>query len=251
VRVIRSVPAAVWFFALFFTCWQALASLRILDPLFFPPPSRLFSTVGSLLASGELGREAGRTLTRASVGFGTGAVAGILAAALVSSWPWLHRATQPAIAALYSSPKLTLLPMLMLLVGVNETSRILLVGLSSFLLVVMQVSDAVRSVNPDYVNMAASYGAGQAMVIRRVYLPACLPQIFTALRLAFGRALVLTISIELLSGQNGLGSMIWSAWQTFAVEKLYVGVMLAAGLGLLFQALFRILERRLVPWERR
>ena len=249
-KAVRSVSSAAWLFVLFFGCWQALAALRILDPLFFPPPTRLLSTLRTLLASGEVLREAGRTLTRASAGFAAGAAAGILAAVLVSSWPWLRRATKPAIAVLYSSPKLTLLPMVMLLFGVNETSRMLLIGLSSFLLVVIQLSDAIRGVNPDYVDLAVNYGASQAMVIRRVYLPACLPQIFTAFRLAFGRSLVMTISIELLSGQDGLGSMIWSAWQTFAVEKLYVSVMLAGTLGLLFQWLFHWLERRLMPWQR-
>jgi len=86
-------------------------------------------------------------------------------------------------------------------------------------------------------------------VIRKVYLPACLPQIFTAMRISFSRALVLTISVELLSSDNGLGNMIWNAWQTFAVEKLYVSVALAGALGLLVQGFFILLEKRLVPWK--
>jgi ABC-type nitrate/sulfonate/bicarbonate transport system permease component len=116
-------------------------------------------------------------------------------------------------------------------------------------LMTIQISDAIRAVNKDYVDMAVNYGAGRAMLIRKVYLPACLPQIFTALRLSFSRALVLTISVELLNSNDGLGSMIWSSWQTFAIEKLYVSIALAAALGLLFQVLFRGIEKPLVAWR--
>jgi len=84
-----------------------------------------------------------------------------------------------------------------------------------------------------------------------VYLPASLPQVFTGLRLAMGRALVITISVELVGAQNGLGSMIWMTWQTFATEKLYIGVISAATLGALFHNGLRMLEARLIPWGNR
>jgi ABC-type nitrate/sulfonate/bicarbonate transport system permease component len=103
----------------------------------------------------------------------------------------------------------------MLILGVNEVSRVLVVTLGTLLMIVIQVSDAVRAVSADYVTLAINYGAGRPAMIRKVYLPACLPQAFTALRLAFGRALVLTISVELLSCNNGLGSMISSIWQSW------------------------------------
>jgi len=91
------------------------------------------------------------------------------------------------------------------------------------------------------------YGVNRAMVMRKVHLSASLPQIFTALRRAFGRALALTISVELLSSNEAGGSMISSAWQTFAIEMLRLGIALAGSLGLQFQWLFHGLERRLAP----
>jgi len=116
------------------------------------------------------------------------------------------------------------------------------------LVIVIQVSDAVRGVSRDYVDLAANYGASRAAIVRKVYLPACLPQIFTALRLCAGRALVATITIEMLSSDNGIGSMVWMSWQTFAIEKLYASVLVASLLGLLSGPVFHLLERRFVPW---
>ncbi len=248
-KTIVSIGKSAWLGLLFLACWEAMSRSHLLDPLFFPAPLTLFAKLGSLTMSGEVGRQAARTLERTALGFGLGALVGTLASAILSLSATLRKASQPVISILYSTPRLTLLPMVMLLVGVNDIARILLVALGAALLMLIQISDAIRAVNKDYVDMAMNYGAGRAMVIRKVYLPACLPQIFTALRLAFSRALVLTISVEMLNSNDGLGSMIWNAWQTFAIEKLYVSIALAGALGLLFQWLFEQAERRLVPWK--
>lgn len=248
-KTVVALARSGWLVALLLAGWEALTRFHVLDPLFFPAPSTLLVTLGRLIASGEAGRQVLRTLERTAAGFGLGVAAGAAISALLSVSSTVRRAFEPLIAALYATPRLTLLPMVMLLVGVNDLARVLLVGLGTALLMLIQISDAVRAVNRNYVDMAVNYGAGRAMVIRKVYLPACLPQIFTALRLAFSRALVMTISVELLNCQDGVGAMIWNAWEMFSIEKLYVGIALAGALGLGFQQLFLKLERRLAPWE--
>jgi len=245
----RRLLGSAWLIALLLACWEAMSRLRILDPLFFPAPSILLQTLEKLTVSGEVGRQVMNTLERTAVGFGVGVICGVAVSVALTLSATLRRASEPLISALYSTPRLTLLPMVMLLVGVNDTARILLVAMGTALLMIIQISDAVRAVNRDFVDMAVNYGAGPLAVIRKVYLPACLPQGFTALRLAFSRALVLTISVELLNCDDGVGSMIWSAWQTFAIEKLYVSIALAGALGLFFQWFFLRLERRLTPWK--
>jgi len=248
-KALTRFAGRAWLIVLLLLAWEAMAWTHILDPLFFPPPSKLVFVFASLVASGEAGAAIGKTLFRTTMGFAAGVAAGAFVSVLAFLWKPLETALQPLIAALYTSPRLTLLPMAMLLFGINDGSRILLIAISTALIMIMQLSDALRQVNQYLVDLAINYGAGRVMLIRKVYIPACLPQIFTALRMSFGRALVLTISVELLSCQDGLGSMIWSSWQTFATGKLYVGVGLAAALGLMTEAFFRIVERRLTPWQ--
>ncbi len=247
--LLRFIAARFWLVALLLACWQILAARRILDPLFFPPPSKVGATFAALLSSGELGRGLCATLTRTSLGLLAGVVCGGLVSIVLCVSPKLRMAVQPLVSALYSTPRLTMLPMVMLVFGVNEASRLALVALSASLVIVIQVSDAIRGVSRDYVDLATNYGASRAVIVRKVYLPACLPQIFTALRLCTGRALVLTISIEMMISNDGIGSMIWSSWQTFAIEKLYVSVMVAGVLGLLCGPVFHLLERHFVPWR--
>jgi ABC-type nitrate/sulfonate/bicarbonate transport system permease component len=247
----RTVGARYWLLALGLASWQALAASRVLDPLFFPPPSLVAETLAKLLWSGELPRALSATLARAILGLAAGVAAGGVVSILLCLSERLRVAAQPLISALFSTPRLTMLPMVMLVLGVNDTARLVMVAISVALVVVIQISDALRAVSRDYVDLAVNYGASRAVVIRKVYLPACVPQILTALRLSTGRALVMTISIEMLTSRNGIGSMIWTAWQTFSTEKLYASVSVAAAMGLISGGFFQALERRLIPWRDR
>jgi len=80
-------------------------------------------------------------------------------------------------------------------------------------------------------------------------VPGALPLIFTGLRLAWGTALLLIVAAEFISARSGLGYRVWNAWQTFAVEEMYAGLLTISALGLTSFALFDVLERRLVPWK--
>jgi len=248
-KSIGSLARGGWLIIAILVAWEICSRTRLVDPLFFPAPTTLVATFATLTLNGTIGHQVAITLQRTAVGFAVGVICGAAASAFLSLSATLRRASEPLIAGLYSTPRLTLLPMVMLLFGVNNFARIVLVALGTALLMMIQTSDAIRAVNRDYVDLAMNYGAGRWMVIRKVYLPSCLPQIFTALRLSFSRALVLTISVELLNCDDGIGNMIWSAWQTFSIEKLYVSIALAGALGLTFQALFHRLETRFVPWK--
>jgi ABC-type nitrate/sulfonate/bicarbonate transport system permease component len=247
-----SVPKWVWAAVPFVTLlglWEALARTQVLDPLFFPPPSVLAVTTVEMLRDGSLALHLAATLRRLVSGFLIGSLTGLPCGLLMGGSARLRQMLEPLVSALYSTPKLTLLPMLMLFFGVGEASRIFLIAASCFVLLAMHALDAVRSVDPVHVQVARNYGAERLDLVRRVYFPASLPMIFTGFRIALGRGLVITVSVELVAPSDGLGSMIWLAWQTFTTERLYVGVLLTALLGGAFHAGLRRLEREAVPWR--
>jgi len=193
----------------------------------------------------------GATFSRMFLGTLIGTVAGLACGLAMGASDPVRRSLEPIVSALNSTPKLALLPMLMLFTGLSETARIVPIALTCFIVLAIHGLDAVRGVNRAYVELARNYGAGGRAMLRRVYLPASLPQMFTGLRIALGRALVITISVEMVSSSNGLGSMIWQAWQTFSTDKLYIGVFTAAVLGALFHNGLAWMEMRLIPWGRR
>jgi len=241
----------LWLPAGFFLVWQAGATYGLLDPLFFPPPTVLLATIIEMGRAGDLWEHVSATVSRAVLGFLLGSIAGIATGAAMGASQTIRRSLEPVISAIYTLPKMTLLPMLMLLVGVGDTARHIVIAATCFILVTIHALDGVRSVRRHYVEMAYNCGASPATVFRRVYLPASAPQIFTGVRLAAGRALIVTLSVEMISAREGLGALVWSSWQTFATERLYVAVVISALLGTVIHRSLRLLEGRLLPWRER
>jgi NitT/TauT family transport system permease protein len=245
----KKLAFGAWLPVAVIIAWQWLSARGALDPLFFPPPSALLEAGEKMVASGELAQHIRATMARALGGFTIGAVAGLSLGLLMGASTRMRLSMEPMLSALYAAPKLSLFPMMMLLLGVGDAAKIALIALSTFILVAFHAVDAVLNINTAYVELAENYGAGKADLLRCVYLPACLPQVFTGLRLALGRALVSAISVELISAKNGLGSLIWVSWQTLATERLYVAITVTAALGMLMHQGARRLERRLIGWK--
>ncbi len=229
--------------------WQTAAWAGLLSPLFFPAPSTLFSSAAAMVRSGELPRNAAATLARTMGGFLVGAILGLAIGLLMGGFAKVRQSLEPMVSALNATPKLILLPLLMLLVGIGETARLSLVALTALVIVAIHAFDAVRQIHLAWVELALNYGASRWALFGSVYLPACLPQVFTGLRLALGNALVIAVSCELVSPSTGLGSMIWLAWQTFSTERLYIAILATAILGGVLHESLKVLERRVVPWK--
>ena len=244
----KRVLTAIWLPILILAVWEAGSALGLLNLLIFPPPSALVRSAREMLARGEIQQHLMATLSRLSLGFLIGSLTGLACGVVLGLVPWIRRSVEPIIIGAYATPKLSLLPMIMLFMGVGEPARVFLIAVCCFVLMAIHGLDALRNVNKRYVEMAINYGADRIMVIRKVYLPASLPQIFTGFRISIGRALTITIALELVSCPDGLGSMIWVAWQTFYTEKLYIGVILSAALGTLLHFSLKRLEARLAPW---
>ncbi len=239
----------LWLPLLVLTGWQALVQFNILNPLLFPPPSKLLSTALGMLSTGELARHFQISLVRFFSGLVLGCGVGLFYGLAMGASTRARRSLEGPLTALYSTPKLALLPVVMLFAGVGEKAAIALIATASFSMMAIHCLDAVRNLNRAYVDLARNYGAGGREVFFKVYLPGCMPQVFTGFRLSAGRALVTTISVEMVMASRGMGSLIWMAWQTFTPDKLYVGVFVVAGTGALLHYTLLGLEKVLIPWQ--
>jgi ABC-type nitrate/sulfonate/bicarbonate transport system permease component len=242
--------ARLWLPALLLTIWECAGRAGWTDPLFFPEPSRVGAAMAAMIASGEWGRVVVETMSRTAAGFALGSFGGLTIGIVIGLWAVARRSVEWMIAALLSSPKITLLPLLILALGVGELPKVLLVAIAAFVVVALQTADAVRQVPAPFVEMGRTYGAKGASMIRWIYIPAVLPHLLSAMRIALGRALGVAVSVELVTGSGGLGHMIWRGWQAFATERVYVGVATTALLGALLHLIGAAIERRLVPWKR-
>ena len=241
----------LWLPVLLLLLWEIAGRAEWLDALFFPHPSRVGGALAAMIESGEWGRVVVETMTRSLMGFALGSLCGLAMGIVTGLWVGARRSVEWMISALLSSPKITLLPLLILALGVGELPKMLLVAIAAFVVVALQTADAVRQVPSTFVEMGRNYGAKGASMLRWVYLPAVLPHVLSALRIALGRSLGVAVSVELVTGSGGLGHMIWRGWQAFATERVYVGVLTTALLGATLHLIGAAIERRLVAWKRR
>lgn len=246
---LRRLAWALWLPLAALALWQGLAGAGILDPLFFPAPTEIAGVAARMLSSGELWHALQSTLSTMLLGYVLGCSAGLLCGLAMGRSEAVRKSLETPLAALYSTPKLSLFPLLLLLLGVNAAPRILITAIACFIVLAFHGQDAVRAVGRKYPEVASLYGASGTVLLRKVYIPAALPTLFTGFRLAVGRAMVVAISVEMVSSNTGLGGLIWLSWQSFAVEKLFVGVAAAGLMGAFFHVSLRWLEKRMIPWR--
>jgi NitT/TauT family transport system permease protein len=246
-RLERWLPAAV--VAVILAIWEWRGRAGGLSALFFPPPSTIILTLGRLLTSGELATHLSATLSRLFVGFALGGLPALILG-LVMGWSRrLRLVLDPFIAAAHPIPKIAVLPLIMIIFGIGESSKIVVVAVAVFFPMLINTMAGVRQISPIYFEVAENYGAGLFKVFTRVVVPGGLPLVLTGARLALNTALVLTIAVELVAAQEGLGEMIWFAWQTLRTEELYASLIVISALGISFNLILQRLTARLVPWQ--
>jgi NitT/TauT family transport system permease protein len=154
----------------------------------------------------------------------------------------------PIVAATYPIPKISLLPLLLIIFGLGEASKIMTVAIAGFFLVLITTSHGVAQVDPILIQAGENYGARGWRLGTRVILPATLPAIFNGLRLALGVSLLIIVAAEFVAADRGIGYLIWISWSTLAVGKMYAGLVIIAVLGVLFTSGLARLGQTLMPW---
>jgi NitT/TauT family transport system permease protein len=249
VRIYRHLLWRVWLPTALIASWEICVRARLLDPLFFPAPSALALQTFAMIRSGELTGHIQSTLRRTLLGAALGLFSGIACGILMGASRRVRRSLESLISALAATPKIALLPILMLALGIGEAPRIVLIAAAAFLFAALPMLDGVRSLDANYVELARNYGARAWTLLTWVYLPGCLPHLLTATRMALSRALGVCIAVEVVNASSGLGSLIWDGWQAFRPEHVYIGVVTAALLGAFFHGSMRLIEKVLVPWK--
>lgn len=230
--------------------WEIAAKTGVLDSRFFPAPSSIASTFGSMISSGQLPSATLITLRRLGLGLALGGVPGLAIGLMMGVWRPFRVVIDPLVAATFPVPRSAILPLLLLIFGLGDMSKIVLIATGVIYPVLMNTMTGVLQIKPIYHDVGRSFGASHWQRFRTIALPGALPVIFTGLRLAVGIGVILVITAEMLSGNDGLGYLIWNSWQIFAVGTMYVGLVVSALLGVVLTLVVNEMERVVIPWRR-
>lgn len=229
--------------------WECFARMGVISSLFFPPPTVIFLTFIRMIAHGKLLSNMVATLWRVCLGFILGGFLGLILG-LVMGWSRRVRVVlDPFIAASHPVPKIAILPLIMILFGIGESSKVVVVAVSTFFPMLINTVAGVTQISPIHFEVAKNYGANLTKIFTRVIVPGSLPLILAGARLSLNIALLISIAVELVSAQEGLGAMIWLAWQTLRIEELYVSLAVTAALGMIFNFLLQRITIYLIPWQ--
>jgi NitT/TauT family transport system permease protein len=230
--------------------WEISVRLGLLDARFFPAPTSIVSTFISLVQSGELLINTWISLQRLFFGFLLGGIPALVLGIVMGLYRPIRAAIDPLIAATYPIPKSAILPLILLIFGLGEASKIVMVAIGVFFPVVINTVAGVLEIDRIYHDVSKNFGASRWQVFLTVALPGAMPLIMTGIKLGVGMGLILIAIAEMVGAESGLGFMIWNAWQTFSVETMYVGLVVIAILGFLFSVVLNELERFIIPWKR-
>ena len=235
--------------------WELFAQLRVIDTRFFPAPSSIFGVLWQMMRpsaqfpTGELWFHLGISLERIAIGFVIGAVPGIVVGLAMGLFSPIRAVIQPLIDATFPIPKIAILPLFIMIFGIGEESKYAIIATAVIYLVLINTVAGVRNIDRIYLDVGKNFHASRLMMFTDVAFPGALPLIVAGVKLGMGVALLVIVSAEFVGAKSGLGYLIWTSWQVFQVEKMYVGLLIIALVGFTSAILLTWIERVLVPWK--
>ena len=229
--------------------WEGVTRTGWVPPLFLPSPLGVLAAGAEMLTTGELAVHIATSLRRIVLGFGLGALGGVSVGLAVGVFSLAEAIGNPLIAATFPIPKIALLPLLILWLGIGEASKVAVIMLGVFFPMAINTYSGVRQADPLLIRAAVSFGAGRWSVIRKVILPSALPMVFAGLRLGAGIALLLLVAAEQIAADAGIGFLILQSGNLMETTKLMVGIVVLSLLGVLSHWGLSGLERAVIRWR--
>lgn len=229
--------------------WELSARTGLVDTRFFPAPTSIIKQGVDLAASGELWGHLSASLQRLLWGSLLGGIPALLLGIAMGLYRPIRAAIDPLISATYPVPKSAILPLILLIFGLGEASKIVMVALGVFFPVLINTITGVLQIDKIYLDVGKNFRASRWQTFRTVALPGALPSIMAGIKLGIGMGLILIAIAEMVGAKNGIGFMIWDAWQILSVESMYVGLIVISILGFLLTLILNEIEGWILPWK--
>src|SRR6185312_2982 len=227
-------PLYSWIaFAGILVVWQAAVSWGWIDPVFLPSPAAIGEALWNLTLSGDLWNNLSISLVRIGSGWVVGSVLGVMLGVIMGLSSAGRAIGMPLVSAVYPVPKIALLPLLILWLGIGEAPKVVVIA----------------SVPRNLIRMAQSFNLPMRAIVWKIMLPSALPGVLAGFRISVSIALILVVSAEMIGAQFGIGAFLLTAGNLMQSDDLMAGVVILAILGLVIGAILTALERSFLRWR--
>lgn len=238
---------------LLFSTWAWLSTQAIVNPIFLPTPSAVWHAFQSAGADGYQGSQLHEhllaSLARILTGYGLACILGIPLGLLMGLNSRLRAIFDPLIEFYRPLPPLALYTLLVMWLGIGDTSKVALLFLAGLPSLTISTLQAVRNLDPQLLKAARTLGANPAQLFLHVVLPACLPGICTGMRIALGFTYTVLVAAEIVAASAGIGWMIWDASKFLLTDVVIMGLFVLGLTGIALDQLVRWGERKATPWR--
>ena len=230
--------------------WALVTHLGLVNKLILVKPELVVTRFFKELRTGDLVGQLAASLRRDLLGFALGSLAGLLVGGVMGLSGWFDRLLGPSFHAAKQVAIFAWVPLISVWFGNGETAKIVFIGLAAFYPVVLNTHEGIRRVAQEHIEVARAYVFTPFQIIRRVVLPSALPSIFAGVHLALIYAWLGTIGAEyLLAPAPGVGYLMIEGRESFAMDKVLLGILIAGAVGATLNGLSSALEARLLKWR--
>ncbi len=234
---------------IFLVLWEIAPRAGWLNPIFFPPFSRVVEALGQMVSSGVLFENIGISLQRAALGFALAVVVAIPLGFLMGRYALFERVTDFLVQTLRNTSQFALMPVFILVLGIGEASKVAVCFYAAVFFLLINTIMGVKSVDPLLLKAARSMGTSDLDLFRKVIFPSSIPSIVAGARLAVKSALFSVIAAEMLAAQSGIGFLIQHAQLMLETADMYAAIITLTIVGLLVNYGLVAIERRATRWR--
>jgi NitT/TauT family transport system permease protein len=228
--------------------WVALSGSGAIDPLFLPTPAAVIRAGGHLWSSGALRHDLVATLTRVGIGFGIIVVISVPLGIAIGTFPSIGALFEPMIGLLRYMPAPAFIPLLIIWLGLGESSKIALLVIGTVFFNTLMSADAAALVPQELIDASYTLGASKATVVRKVVLPYSLPGLIDAMRVNIAATWNLVVVAELIAAERGLGFRIARAQRFLRTDEIFAVLIVIGVIGVSMDLGFRWLRHVVAPW---
>jgi NitT/TauT family transport system permease protein len=235
--------------AVFLAIWQIAPTLGWVDRAFLSPFTEVLEALWGLIQNGSLQQNIAASMRRSLTGFFFAIAIAIPLGLLIAWYATVAEVLTPLLAIFLNTAAVALLPVFTLILGIDDISKISIIGYACFWPIVYNTISGARNVDPLLIKSARSLGVKDFKLFYKVIVPAALPTIFTGLRLAAAASFLVLITTEFVGAKAGLGYLIISSQFNFQIPQMYAGILTVSVLGLSFNYLLVFIESRVTKWR--
>jgi NitT/TauT family transport system permease protein len=229
--------------------WQALWSAGSISPLFFTGPSSIVTRFAEEWTDGRLKSDMAYSGTNFAIGVGLAIVSGVVLGVLIGWYRRLAMVFEPFLTALYSTPRVALIPLILIWFGIGMWSKVFIVFINAFFPVLLNTIGGVKAIDADLLRAARSFRASDWQIFTTIVIPGSVPFILTGVKQAVALGLIGVVVGEMFGGSEGIGYMVNYGGQTFQTDAVFLGVMIIAFAGIVLTWLAERLERHFSRWR--